>query len=47
MGKDYYDILGVEKQASKDTIKKAFHKLAHKYHPDKNGGDETKFQGNK
>jgi molecular chaperone DnaJ len=44
MGKDYYDILGVEKQASKDTIKKAFHKLAHKYHPDKNGGDETKFK---
>lgn len=44
MGKDYYDILGVEKKASKDEIKKAFHKLAHKYHPDKNGGDEVKFK---
>jgi molecular chaperone DnaJ len=44
MGKDYYNILGVEKKASKDDIKKAFHKLAHKYHPDKNGGDEVKFK---
>jgi molecular chaperone DnaJ len=44
MGKDYYDILGVEKKASKDEIKKAFHKLAHKYHPDKNNGDEAKFK---
>jgi molecular chaperone DnaJ len=42
--KDYYQVLGVEKGASKDDIKKAFHKLAHKYHPDKNGGDETKFK---
>lgn len=44
MGKDYYKILGIEKGASKDDIKKAFHKLAHKYHPDKKGGDETKFK---
>jgi molecular chaperone DnaJ len=44
MGKDYYDILGVQKGASKDEIKKAFHKLAHKYHPDKSGGDEAKFK---
>ncbi|MDB5188471.1 MAG: chaperone protein DnaJ, molecular chaperone DnaJ [Candidatus Nomurabacteria bacterium] len=44
MGKDYYSILGVEKKASKDEIKKAFHKLAHKYHPDKNGGDDKKFK---
>lgn len=44
MTKNYYDILGVEKGASKDDIKKAFYKLAHKYHPDKNGGDEKKFK---
>ncbi len=44
MAKDYYTILGVEKSASKDDIKKAFHKLAHKYHPDKTGGDEAKFK---
>lgn len=44
MAKDYYKTLGVEKGASKDEIKKAFHKLAHKYHPDKQGGDEAKFK---
>jgi molecular chaperone DnaJ len=44
MAKDYYDVLGVDKKASKDEIKKAFHKLAHKYHPDKSGGDEAKFK---
>lgn len=42
--KDYYNILGVEKGASKDEIKKAFHKLAHKFHPDKNKGDDVKFK---
>jgi molecular chaperone DnaJ len=42
--KDYYKTLGVEKNASKDEIKKAFHKLAHQYHPDKKGGDEAKFK---
>lgn len=42
--KDYYEILGVAKNASKEDIKKAFHKLAHKYHPDKKGGDEAKFK---
>ncbi len=40
---DYYEILGITKSASQDEIKKAFHKLAHKYHPDK-GGDEKKFK---
>ena len=39
----YYDILGVKKDASQDDIKKAFRKLAAKYHPDA-GGDEAKFK---
>jgi molecular chaperone DnaJ len=43
MAKNYYEILGVEKGATKEDIKKAFRKLAHKYHPDK-GGDEAKFK---
>lgn len=42
--KDYYKILGVDKNASKDDIKKAFRKLAHEYHPDKNKGNDTKFK---
>lgn len=42
--KDYYQILGVERGASKDEIKKSFRKLAAKYHPDKKTGDETKFK---
>jgi molecular chaperone DnaJ len=44
MAKDYYETLGVKKDASKDDIKKAFYKLAHKYHPDKKEGDEAKFK---
>jgi len=40
---DYYEVLGVAKGATQEEIKKAFHKLAHKYHPDK-GGDEKKFK---
>ncbi len=44
MSKDYYKVLGVEKSASTDEIKKAFRKLAHKYHPDKKTGDEAKFK---
>ena len=42
--KDYYKTLGVEKSASKDELKKAFHKLAHENHPDKNKNDPAATQ---
>jgi len=39
--KDYYEILGVKKSASADDVRKAFRKLARKYHPDVNPGDKA------
>ncbi len=42
--RDYYSVLGVDKNATQEEIKKAFRKLAHQYHPDKKTGDESKFK---
>lgn len=42
--RDYYEVLGISKNASADEIKKAFRKAAVQHHPDKEGGDETKFK---
>lgn len=45
--RDYYDVLGIDRNADEKTIKKAYRKLAKKYHPDTNQGDkdaEEKFK---
>lgn len=42
--RDYYEVLGVKKDASPDEIKKAFRRAAVQHHPDKEGGDESKFK---
>lgn len=44
MAEDFYNVLGVERGATKEEIKRAYRKLAHQYHPDKSGGDEEKFK---
>jgi DnaJ-class molecular chaperone len=44
MKKNYYEILGVDKKSTQDDIKKAYRNLSKKYHPDKNGGDDSKFK---
>ena len=44
MTKDYYKVLGVPRNASKDDIKHAYRKMAHIHHPDKAGGNEAKFK---
>jgi molecular chaperone DnaJ len=44
MAQNYYEVLGVDKSATGEEIKKSYRKLAHKYHPDKGQGDDVKFK---
>lgn len=44
MSRDYYQTLGISRTASQEDVKKAYRKLAHQYHPDKQGGNEAKFK---
>jgi molecular chaperone DnaJ len=41
---DYYETLGIPRNASKDEVKRAYRKLAHQFHPDKSGGDDARFK---
>ncbi len=43
MAKDYYKVLGIPRNATKEDVKRAYRRLAHQFHPDK-GGNETKFK---
>ena len=44
MTEDYYKTLGIEKSADQEEVKKAYRNLAHQFHPDKSGGNESKFK---